>query len=320
MYWRLPQASAGGLEVWWADFMGHRILWRGSQPFALVPYHGRSPTFKDGFDAKCGGAPFDALNHNAPNMWNTSPGAFANKDTDAVKTEVEPSSDIGPAVLRISAKFQCGWYQYVHSWEFDSDGVITPHVAMGGQLMPGDSGRAHVHHMYYRIDLDVDGQFPHDVIEEFEHKNLDPGADAWTVLKKQGKRLTNPDSARKWRVRNTISKNDFSQWKGYEIELPRVAGRDEYSTGDLWATIYRGDATQQGEGVGANCTDKELESVYANGPLDTNNGSDIVLWVVSRAHHEPRNDGEEHDHLPYHYEEFHIVPRNFARLRGGGHD
>src|SRR5207248_1767586 len=60
VYWKIPVASAGGLEVWWADFQGHRVLWRGSQPFALVPYHGGSPTFKDGLDSHCGGAPFTA--------------------------------------------------------------------------------------------------------------------------------------------------------------------------------------------------------------------------------------------------------------------
>jgi hypothetical protein len=54
-----------------------------------------------------------------------------------------------------------------------------------------------------------------------------------------------------------------------------------------------------------------LETVYATGPLDTANGNDIVLWVVVRAHHEPRHKGEEFHHLPYHYEEFSITPRNF---------
>jgi Cu2+-containing amine oxidase len=63
------------------------------------------------------------------------------------------------------------------------------------------------------------------------------------------------------------------------------------------------------------CTDSVLEDVYAAGPLDTTTGSDIVLWVALRSHHEPRNQGEEYVHLPYHYEEFSITPRNFAEIR-----
>jgi hypothetical protein len=80
-------------------------------------------------------------------------------------------------------------------------------------------------------------------------------------------------------------------------------------------TVYRGDGFQQGENVGLNCTDAELASNYAVGPLDPVNGSDIVFWLVVRAHHEPRNLAEEADHLPYHYEEFSIVPRSFRNAR-----
>jgi len=62
-----------------------------------------------------------------------------------------------------------------------------------------------------------------------------------------------------------------------------------------------------------------LESSYAVGPLHpATTGDDIVLWVVIRAHHEPRYNGEEASFLPYHYEEFSIVPRSFAELRQAG--
>jgi Copper amine oxidase, enzyme domain len=319
VYWKIPVASAGGLEIWWADFQGHRVLWRGSQPFALVPYHGGSPTFKDGLDSHCGGAPFTALKHTAPNSmapWQ-NPGPFvAAVDTDAVVATTEPADDFNPARLIISAKFQCGWYQYVHSWEFNSDGVITPHVAMGGHVHPGKPDVAHVHHMYFRLDLDIDGLFPRDVFEVFNHNSFaQPGGDKWDTLNAQGKLLHDPDKARKWRVRNTVAKNDTGQFKGYEVELPRLAGRDQYSTGDVWVTVYRGDGFQQGENVGLKCTDVELANNYAVGPLDTVNGSDMVFWLVVRAHHEPRNLGEEADHLPYHYEEFSIVPRSFRNSK-----
>ena len=322
VFWKIPVNSGGGLEVWWADFEGHRVLWRGSQPFALVPYHGGSPTYKDGVDSHCGGAPFTALRHTAPNSivpW-TNPGPYeAGVDTDAVVVQTTPADDFNPARLTITAKFQCGWYQYVHSWEFDSEGVITPRVAMGGHLNPYKPDVAHVHHMHFRIDLDIDGIFSRDVCEVFNHKNFNqPGGDTWDTITAQGKLLHDIDKARKWRVRNTVAKNDVREFKGYEIELPRMAGRDQYSTGDVWVTVYRGDGFQQGENVGFNCNDKELGANYAVGPLDPVKGSDIVLWLVVRAHHDPRNLGEEADHLPYHYEEFSIVPRSFRNTKGHG--
>lgn len=325
VYWRIRELEGSGLEVWFADFFGRRVLWRGSQPFAIVPYHRPVPepdppehTYKDGINPMCGGAAFTALKHTAPNSidpWTTT--VFnAAVDTEAVVVDVEPATHFGPAHLRISAKFQCGWYQYVHSWEFDSDGNIHPRVAMGGALNPYARDKAHVHHMYFRVDLDIDG-FPSDVFELFNHDHFnDPGGDHWDVLNAQGKLLADPTRARRWRVRDAKSKNALGEHRGYAIEVPQAAGRDQYSTGDVWVTVYRGDGTQQGEDVGADCTDKVLESVYAAGPLDTAAGEDIVFWVVARAHHEPRHLGEEFHHLPYHYEGFSISPRNFEVFRG----
>jgi Cu2+-containing amine oxidase len=329
VYWRIPKFNGSGLEIWWADFQGRRVMWRGSAPFAIVPYHnpdthteppGPHFCYKDGIDTQCGGAPFRTLKHGAPNSgapWQS--GAFnAANDTDAVVVDVSPATDFEPARLTISAKFQCGWYQYVHRWEFDSYGAIHPQVAMGGMLNPNCPTKAHFHNFYFRIDLDIDGQFPHDVCEVFNHNDLhDPGGDKWEPVLNQTKLLANSTSSRKWRVRNTISKNQAGEFKSYEIELPQLSGLTPFSTGDVWVTIYRGDGIQQGEGVGvAGCSDKELETNYAVGPLHpTTGGDDIVLWVVIRAHHEPRFNGEEAIFLPYHYEEFSIVPRSFAELR-----
>jgi len=295
-------------------------LWRGTQPFAIVPYHRPvlepgppEHTYKDGLNPQCGGAAFTALKHTAPNSiapW-TNSAYHASDDTEAVVVAVEPAGDFGPGHLVISAKFQCGWYQYVHSWELDSDGNNHPRVAMGGALNPYSKDKAHVHHMYFRVDLDIDG-FPSDVFEQFEHTSFnDPGGDIWNLIAKQDKFVADPSRARKWRVRDAKSQSALGQHKGYQIELPQSAGRDKYSTGDIWVTVYRGDSAEQGAEVGMDCTDNGLKNLYAKGPLDTVNGDDIVFWVVARAHHEPRHLGEENDHLPYHYEEFSISPRDF---------
>ena len=119
-------------------------------------------------------------------------------------------------------------------------------LAMGGMLNPNCPTKAHFHNFYFRIDLDIDGQFPHDVCEIFNHGDLnDPGGDKWDTVPKQMKLLADPDSSRKWRVRNTVSKNKAGEFKGYEIELPQLGGRTPFSTGDVWVTIYRGDGIQQ---------------------------------------------------------------------------
>jgi hypothetical protein len=325
VWWRISALDGSGLEVWWADFQGRRVLWRGSQPFAIVPYHrpvSEPPppehTYKDGFNPQCGGASFRALRHSAPNSiepWGST--AFdAAIDTEAVLVDVEPATDFSPATLVIAAKFQCGWYQYVHRWEFDATGVITPQLGMGGALNPFAKDKAHVHHMYFRIDLDIDG-WGADVFEVFDHDGFDdPAGDAWKLVSNQGKLTTDPSKARKFRIHDVKSASAKGDLRGYEIELPQGTGKDEHSTGDLWVTIYRGDSVEQGSEVATSgCTDAELEKLYATGPLDTTNGSDIVLWACVRHHHEPRWNAEEAEYLPYHYEEFHIVPRGFEVLQ-----
>ena len=328
VFWRISAQDGSGLELWWADFQGKRVVWRGSMPFAIVPYHrppgGSEPPppefcYKDGIDTHGGGASFRALKHGAANsgLWWHDTTFDAATDTEAVVAHVEAATDFHPAHLVISAKFQCGWYQYVHSWEFGSDGAIHPRVAMGGMLNPFARAVAHIHHFYFRIDLDIDGQYPHDVCEVFTHSNLNhPHGDAWQLVTHQSKLLADPSTARKWRVRNTISKQSTGEFRSYVIEVPQQAGHDSYSTGDVWVTVYRGDSVQQGEGVGAvDSSDRELETNYAVGPLDTTNGNDIVLWVVMRSHHVPRPQAEEIDHLPYHYEGFSIVPESFELFR-----
>jgi Cu2+-containing amine oxidase len=314
VYWRIGAQQGGGLEVWFCDFLGRRVLYRGSAPFALVPYHrpvsqppGPNHCYKDGFAPACGGAWFYALQHQAPNGWLGS-GSFATVDTDAVVVDVHAATDFDPQVLSVTAKFQCGWYQYVHRWEFDSDGGIHASVAMGGELNPFARAVAHTHHFYFRLDFDIDGPL-NDVVEMFHHTSFNPGGDVWQVISSQGKFVARPDTARKWRVRDTVSTNQLGLLRSYEIELPQTAGRDQFSTGDLWVTIFRGDSIQQGELI--DCTDSALDTQYAVGPLDSINGNDIVVWAVIRSHHEPRNQGEEQFILPYHYQEFAITPRNF---------
>ena len=330
VFWRLTD-EGGGMQVWWADFAGRRVMWKGSQPFAIVPYHfplppGAQPgppdsTFKDGLGAQCEGAAFTPLKMGAPNAnVQNQPQWKATVDTEAVSVRVEPGGNFGPDELVIEAKFMCGWYQYVQRWTFDSYGQIVADLGMGGAVNPGAPDAAHVHHMYFRVDLDIDG-FSSDAFEVFKHSSFDDtaGGDAWSNPKsKQGKFKLDPPTARKFRVRDlTSALPNVKSTRGYEIEIPALAGTDAHSTADIWATVYRGDNVEQGADV--SCVDSQLDA-YATGPLDTKRGSDIVCWVVVRHHHEPRHEAEEQTFLPYHYEGFHIVPRAFATIRNAHQD
>src|SRR5260370_1023286 len=54
--WSIPLNWGGGLVLSNARLHTTPVLYRGTQPFVLVPYHGDSPHFKDGLNNQ--GAPF----------------------------------------------------------------------------------------------------------------------------------------------------------------------------------------------------------------------------------------------------------------------
>src|SRR5438034_10827043 len=66
VFWRIPMMDGSGLEVWWGDFHGRRVIWLGTQPFAIVPYHNPMTgepvppefTCNDGINPHRHGSPF----------------------------------------------------------------------------------------------------------------------------------------------------------------------------------------------------------------------------------------------------------------------
>ena len=333
-FWRISKADGSGLELWWADFKGKRVLWRGTQPLAIVPYHhpvafptkGDS-TFKDGLNPQSDGASFLALKFQAPdsNLGHTSPWNAA-KDTEAVFVEVEPASPFKPETLAISAKFQCGWYQYLHRWEFSSDGVIEPNIAMGGALNPYAPDASHVHHMLlpYRpghrripkrslrslraseLSASVRGRLDH----AGQPRQVPGGSQIEPKVPGARSRRALPRRARPVAMRSSTGTVGRCRQARHRRCVGDHLSRRQPPAG-------RGCRQRRSAALDAAVT------AYATGPLNTVNGSDVVLWVVIRHHHEPRERAEEKVYLPYHYAHFSIVPRGFEIFReppAGGHD
>src|SRR6266498_721331 len=141
--WSIPTGWGGGLVISKARFRNDMVLYQGTMPFVLVPYHGGSPIFKDGLHHQ--GAAFLPVVPTAANAFqgpSTPPAGNDNQwdcltnPTGAVMVEREPATLIEPATAVIWAKFQCVNYQYVHRWEFRADGSIEASVGLGGCCSP----------------------------------------------------------------------------------------------------------------------------------------------------------------------------------------
>jgi hypothetical protein len=312
--WSIPTGWGAGLVISKATFRGTSVLFKGTAPFVIVPYHGGSPVFKDGINDT--GAPFtpvvpssanDSAGPNTPtasndNQWdpNTNP-------SGAVVVEKNPSSLLEPATLVIWAKLQCANYQYIHRWEFRADGSIEASVGLGGHLWTTNAaGSNHVHNFYFRLDFDMAGS-ANNAVQEFAHPNNNLSSDTWTTIGTEGKRTADRAKATKWRVANKTPKPN-GMLRSYEITPGSDMGPDgTYSTADVWILQY--DAAQDGAAVGTN--DSVLGGAYLHGGGANVDGADVVVWVCLRHHHQTRQLGEETITLPYEFLSVHIEPRDF---------
>jgi len=313
--WSIPVLNGEGLVISGADFNGTRVLYKAGAPFVLVPYHGSTPTFKDGLSPACGGLPFLALVPTAPNVTqgNLPPGGTALNDSQfspanprgAVMVELEGPTETSPAAAVVWAKFQCGNYQYIHRWEFGADGSIHAEVGLGGKLLsPDQGGRAHIHNFYFRLDFDI-VTASNNLVQRSSHFGQN-AADPWTDITTEGVQTADLGSFSTWRVLNKTPKNN-GLVRSYEL-LPGSGGgpNPPFSTGDLWVIRYK-PASEDGANVG--CDDNVLGTAYANGEMV--DGQDVVIWYCLRHHHRPRQFGEERGVLPYEFLGFHLEPRDF---------
>jgi Copper amine oxidase, enzyme domain len=312
--WSIPTGWGGGLVISQARFRGDLVLYQGTQPFVLVPYHGNSPMFKDGLAHF--GAPFtpvlptsanDSAGTGTPTAGNDNQWHPFFNPAGAVVVEHEPATLLEPAMIVIWTKLQCANYQYVQRWEFRADGSFEAGVGLGGHLFPtGPGGSNHIHNFYFRLDFDILGS-GNNAVQQFEHPNNSRGTDGWTTLTTEGKHTAHRDTATKWRIVNKTPKPN-GMLRSYELTPSSDMGPDNISSsGDVWVLRY--DATQDGAAVGR--TDAVLDTTYLH-PLGTVvDGADVVVWHCLRHHHETRQLGEETITLPYEFLSFHVEPRDF---------
>jgi hypothetical protein len=221
-----------GLKISCATFNGRSVIASGGAPFVIVPYHGEWPTFKDGLNPQCGGLPFLSLIPTAPNARqnNLPPNSTATNDNEfhaqnnphgAVVVEKHGKGWIEPEHLAIWAKFQCGNYRYIHRWVFHADGSVHVEVGLGGNLGSWGPQLEHIHHFYFRLDLDIDSAGDNQV------QRLNPGGwglnqDAWLPINTETTNTVNPAGYTKWKIVNKTAKPNGQLPCGYQKHV-RVA-------------------------------------------------------------------------------------------------
>jgi primary-amine oxidase len=180
-------------------------------------------------------------------------------------------------------------YRYLIEYGFQDDGAITFRVGASGHNLQGSEFVPHMHNMFWRIDVNLDGKDHNTPIlmERLEARG-DKKVQAESVHTlfnngREGGQDWDPSKFTMVRVVNTQKKNARGENFAYDLMVQRMGnsrhfGKDEECTQhDFWVTRARNDEIKY----------KDLPK-YCNGEdiVDT----DIVLWYSAPVFHEPRSE------------------------------
>jgi hypothetical protein len=293
-----PAASSGtngsGAELRFVDYRGHRVLYRAHVPILNIEYFdegqrdGCGPTYRDWqnqeacFDAPVGSDPVPGIR--------VCPAP--------ARTIIESGSDTGNfrgVALYVSGtevvivtELAAGWYRYISQWRLGADGTISPRFGFAATANTCTC-LGHHHHVYWRLDLDVDGISPNRV-EEFNDPPLFGGSN-WHLKTFEIRRSRDPARKRHWRVSNPRTGAAYRLHPGVSD-----GNATAYGVGDLWVLRFHGNEIDDGQTF---TTDPSLSRARLDNfavPAEAVADRDVVLWYAAHFLHD-----EAHGHPGGHY-------------------
>lgn len=278
-----PAASSGtngsGIELQYVNYKGKRVLRRANVPILNVKYDN---------DA-CG--PYRDWQYQESMIEaigvDIAPG-FRLCPT-AAKTVLDTGNDNGNFLgvgvyvegqeVVLVSEMEAGWYRYISQWRLHRNGTIKPRFGFGA-VHNSCVCNLHHHHVYWRLNMDVNGATKN-VVEEYNQPSIS-GSSNWHVLKYELKRARNPSLNRKWRIQNSQT------GKGYMIVPgPNDGISDDFGKGDIWFLRNRG--SQFDDGVEAIGPPYEAQiDGFVNHELIKN--KDVVIWYGAHFTHNTRHD------------------------------
>jgi hypothetical protein len=281
--WTPPDASSGidgsGLEVTHVFYKGRRVFWRLNMPVLNVIYDQQTagncgPTYRDWLTDL---QEFDANNVLQP--------GYAEPTTPPKTVCDAPGADVGSFAgvavekladrLVLTSQTAAGWYRYINKTTFYPDGRITPEFGFTAVEYPCIH-RAHTHHGYWRMDIDVEGAANDSIRERKQFLFFK----WWSTLGSEQTRLRASSNSRRWRVRDGQT--------GRAVEIQPGAhdspGGDAFGGPDIWALLYHPNEADDGGSPGGPNGDAQHITAYVNG--ESIAGQDVVLWYRISHRHE----------------------------------
>ena len=177
---------------------------------------------------------------------------------------------------------EAGWYRYISEWRLHVNGTIKPRFGFDA-VNNSCVCNTHHHHVYWRLNFDV-GNSKKNMVEEYNNPPLSGGQSNWHIIKYETRRLKNPSSNRKWRIKNQQT------GKGYMISPGSNDGiADSFGRGDIW--FLRNRPNQFDDGVEAIGPPYEaLIDNFVNHELIKN--KDVVVWYGAHFTHTTKHDDD----------------------------
>jgi primary-amine oxidase len=183
-------------------------------------------------------------------------------------------------------------YRYLIEYSFQDDGGISFRVGSTGRNYSTREFEGHMHNGLWRVDVNLDGANNNSVFvhEHFESKD-DPGK-AKTVIRPFNKGVEGFEDWHAERftmlnVTNDKKKNIRKLPISYDVMPMRMGNARHFGNGeectqhDFWVTVNRKDEMSY----------PKVHEYVKNSAKIMN--ADVVLWLSSAHHHEPRSeDGE----------------------------
>lgn len=216
-----------------------------------------------------------------------------------------------------------GAYYYIPTWRFMDDGTIEPWIGATGALQrfgsnssrgwkmgDGRIGISHLHNFFWKLDFDLNDTASNDAVEEINFPLVNGKRErTTTVFNSEASRKVNPDSMRRWRVRDKTTKNENNHEISYDIVLSETGHQDigpasePFTHNDFYVTRQKNEekfASHNPSG-GKNLAE------FTNGESLVN--QDIVVWAGVTFYHVPRS--EDAPHMDAHWSHIRIIPRDW---------
>ena len=289
-----PSASSGnssersGIELRDVKYRGKSVLKRIHAPVLNVKYDNdacgpfRDWQYQEGM--------FQATGTDLPG----SNGGLRDCGTNVATTALDSGNDTGnfkgvafyqqDGEVVLVTEMNAGWYRYICEYRLAADGTIRPRYGYGATANSCVC-LAHTHHVYWRMDFDIDTPDNNEVLPLSNRGIFN--ARPYSTETKLYRNASRPSN---WLIRNTVTGDGYIL--AQNLNDGHAGPSPDYGRGDVWILKFQGTAAapteldDPGTGSAAN-----IDAWVTGESLK----QDVVIWYAGHYYHNDGGNGIEHE-------------------------